>query len=68
MYIYFTVRKTYMKKDYFAHAKVTIRRQIAIPKKVQEKLGGLKEGDFLLFYEEGGRIYIEKGVLVPKKK
>jgi len=66
MYIYFTVRETPMK--YFAHAKVTTRKQIAIPKKVQQKLGGLKEGDFLLFYEEGGRIYIEKGVLVPEKK
>jgi len=57
-----------MKEDYFAQAKVTVRKQIAIPKKVQEKLGGIKEGDFLLFYEEAGKIYIEKGVLMPKKK
>jgi AbrB family looped-hinge helix DNA binding protein len=57
-----------MKEDYFAQAKVTVRKQIAIPKKVQEKLGGIKEGDFLLFFEEGGKVYIEKGVLVPRRK
>jgi AbrB family looped-hinge helix DNA binding protein len=57
-----------MKEDYFAQAKVTIRRQIAIPKKVQEKLGGLEIGDYILFYEDGGRVYVEKGMLVPKRK
>ncbi|MEE8168479.1 MAG: AbrB/MazE/SpoVT family DNA-binding domain-containing protein [Candidatus Hydrothermarchaeales archaeon] len=57
-----------MKQDYFAQAKVTVRKQIAIPKKVREKLGGVEEGDYLLFYEEGGRIYVEKGVLVLKSR
>lgn len=57
-----------MKKDHFAQAKVTLRRQIRIPKKVQDRLGGLKEGDYMLFYEEAGRIYIEKGFLVPDSK
>jgi len=57
-----------MKQDYFAQSKVTTRKQIAIPKKVQKKIGGIEEGDYLLFYEEGGKIYIKKGVLVPKNK
>ena len=56
-----------MKRDHFAQAKVTVRKQVAIPKKVREKLGGLEEGDYLLFYEEGNEIYIKKGALIPKK-
>ncbi|ADD08571.1 AbrB/MazE/SpoVT family DNA-binding domain-containing protein [Candidatus Aciduliprofundum boonei] len=54
-----------MKKDFFALAKVTIRKQIAIPKKVQDKLGGVEEGEYILFYEENGRIYIRKGKIKP---
>jgi len=54
-------------KQHFAQAKVTARIQIAVPKKVQKKLGGLEEGDYLLFYEDNERIYIKKGVIVPEK-
>ncbi|MFQ5816006.1 MAG: AbrB/MazE/SpoVT family DNA-binding domain-containing protein [Candidatus Hydrothermarchaeaceae archaeon] len=57
-----------MKQEYLAHAKVTVRKQIAIPKKVREKLDNIGEGDYLLFYEKGGEIYIKKGVLVPQSK
>lgn len=57
-----------MKRDYFAQAKVTVRKQIAIPKKVQGKLGGVEVGEYLLFYEEGGRIYLEKGIITPTRK
>ncbi len=49
----------------FAQAKVTIRNQIVIPSKVREKLGNVEEGDFILFYEEDDRIYIQKGVIQP---
>ena len=45
--------------QHFAQAKVTARKLIAVPKKVQDTLGGLEEGDYLLFYEENGRIYIK---------
>ena len=51
---------------HFAQAKVTIRKQMTLPKKVQDKLGSLKEGEYILFYEDQGRIYIKKGVLVPE--
>jgi AbrB family looped-hinge helix DNA binding protein len=54
-------------EQHFAQAKVTIRKQIAVPKKVQDKLGGLKEGDYVLFYEDNERIYIKKGVIVPER-
>jgi AbrB family looped-hinge helix DNA binding protein len=55
-------------KSHFAQAKVTARKQIAIPKKVQEKMDGISEGDYLLFYEKEGKIYIEKGALVAVKR
>jgi bifunctional DNA-binding transcriptional regulator/antitoxin component of YhaV-PrlF toxin-antitoxin module len=50
-----------MERNHVASAKVTMREQIRIPKKVSEKLGGVKEADYILFYEEGSRIYIKKG-------
>ena len=53
---------------YFAQAKVTVRKQIAIPKKVQKKLGDIKEGEYLLFYEENNKICIEKGTIEPVRK
>lgn len=54
--------------QYFAQSKVTARMQTTVPKKVQDKLGGLGEGDYLLFYEENERIYIKRGKLVPETK
>ncbi len=54
-----------MPKRHFAQAKVTQRKQIAVPKKVRERLGKVEEGDFILFYEDGKRIYIEKGRIGP---
>lgn len=46
-----------------AHAKVTTRKQVSIPKKIQEELGGINEGDYLIFSKEKDRIYITKGVV-----
>jgi len=51
--------------EHIAEAHMTTRGQIAVPKKVRESLGA-KEGDYILFFQEGGRIYIEAGKLVPK--
>jgi AbrB family looped-hinge helix DNA binding protein len=53
-----------MKKERIAQSKVTRRNQITIPKQVQDKLGKIKEGDYILFYEENNRIWIKKGELV----
>ena len=53
-----------MKKERIAQSKVTRRNQITIPKLVQDKLGKIKEGDYILFYEENNRIWIKKGELV----
>jgi AbrB family looped-hinge helix DNA binding protein len=49
--------------NHFAQAKVTVRKQIAIPKKVQERMNGLMEGHYVLFFEKDGEIYIGKGTL-----
>ena len=50
-----------MIKNEIAKAKVTKQMQIIIPKKVQDKLGGLAGGQFIVFLEENERIYIQKG-------
>jgi len=49
--------------EHIAQAKVTQRKQIAIPKSIRDILGGLEEGDFILFFEEDGRVFIKKGIL-----
>jgi AbrB family looped-hinge helix DNA binding protein len=47
------------------HAKVGSKGQVTIPKKVQEVLGGLDSGDYIIFYREGKNIYIKKGKVNP---
>ena len=54
-----------MVSKHFAQAKVSSRSQIAIPYSVKIKLGGLEEGDYLIFFEDGDRVYISKGVIKP---
>jgi len=53
-----------MKEERIAQSKVTRRSQITIPKRVQDKLGKVKEGDYILFFEENNRIWIRKGEIV----
>jgi AbrB family looped-hinge helix DNA binding protein len=59
-----------MKEERIAQSKVTRRSQITIPKRVQDKLGKIKEGEYILFFEEDNRIWIKKGEIVeaPSKK
>ena len=52
---------------HIAEAHMTTRGQIAVPKKVKELLGA-QDGDYVLFFQEGKRIYIEAGKIVPKNK
>lgn len=54
-----------MLKKHFAQAKVTVRKQIALPKEVRERLGRVEEGEYILFYDEKGRIFIERGTIQP---
>ncbi len=55
-----------MPGEKLAEARITSKGQVTIPKKVQRILG-LSQGDFVLFYEEGGRIFIVGGVVKPKR-
>lgn len=50
-----------MKKEILGMSKITYKYQITIPKKVREK-HGLKEGDTILFVEEGDRLYIKTSI------
>ncbi len=47
------------------HAKVSGKLQITIPKKVQEELGGVENGQYIIFYKEGRKIHIRKGMVNP---
>ncbi|MEW5936534.1 MAG: AbrB/MazE/SpoVT family DNA-binding domain-containing protein [Candidatus Thermoplasmatota archaeon] len=49
------------------HAKVSGKLQITIPKKVQEELGGVENGQYILFYKDGKKIYICKGKVNPNE-
>jgi len=57
-----------MKEERIAQSKVTRRNQITIPKRVQDKLGKINEGDYILFFEENNRIWIRKGEIVEASK
>lgn len=57
-----------MKEERIAQSKVTRRSQITIPKRVQDKLGKINEGDYILFFEENNRIWIKKGEIVETQR
>ena len=52
--------------QHVAEARMTSKGQITIPKKVKEQMGA-NEGDYILFFEEDGRIFIEAGRVSSKK-
>lgn len=47
-------------------AKITTRGQITIPIEIRKKLG-VKDGDKVIFVEEGGRIIMENAAMVALK-
>lgn len=47
------------------HAKISGKLQITIPKKVQEELGGIENGQYIIFIQEGKKIFIKKGMVNP---
>jgi len=49
-----------MSEKFLGSAKVTVRGQIVIPKDVREKYK-IEEGNFVLFYDENGKLIIKKG-------
>ncbi len=55
-----------MPGEKLAEARITSKGQITLPRKVQKVLS-VGQGDYILFYQEEGRVVIVGGVLKPKK-
>ena len=49
-----------------AEAKVSRKMQITVPKVVAKALGGLRAGEYLLFYRDGDRMYVTAGAVRPR--
>lgn len=61
-YLYFIVQFVHVANDkrLLGSTKVSTDNKVTIVKKAAEILG-VSKGDILAFYEEEGRVYIEKG-------
>jgi len=49
-----------------AEAKVSRKMQVTIPKKAAKALGGVRAGEYLLFYRDGDRVYVTVGAIRPR--
>lgn len=56
-----------MSKEQIGESRVTTKGQVTLPKNVRELLNA-EEGDFILFFKEENRVYIEAGRLTTKAK
>jgi AbrB family looped-hinge helix DNA binding protein len=56
-----------MPGTHFAEARLTSKAQLTLPKKVKDILG-VSRGDYILFFRDDHRIYIEPGKLTVKSK
>ena len=57
-----------MAKELLGVSKVTSKMHITIPKAVQKALGGVEQGQYILFYTDGKRIWITKGEIKPLER
>lgn len=55
-----------MPGEKLAEARITSKGQITLPKRIQ-KILGVVQGDYVLFYQEEGRIVIAGGTVKPKR-
>ncbi len=58
----------FMAEPPVAEAKVSRKMQITIPKAVAKVLGGLRAGEYLLFYRDGDRVYVTAGAVRPRSR
>ena len=56
-----------MSGTHFAEARLTSKAQLTLPKRVKELLG-VSEGDYIMFFKDDHRVYIEPGKLTVKPK
>lgn len=54
-----------MEMELLGASKITSKMHITIPKAVQKALGGVEQGQYILFYTDGKRIWITKGEIKP---
>ena len=54
-----------MTGELIGQAKITGKNHITLPRRVQIELGGIEIGQYILFFKEGNRIYIQKGAIKP---
>lgn len=55
-----------MPGEKLAEARITSKGQVTLPRKVQ-KILGVSQGDYILFYLDEGRVQIVGGTVRPKR-
>ncbi len=55
-----------MAGEKLAEARITAKGQVTLPRKIQRVLG-VSQGDYILFYRDDSRIFIVGGAVKPKK-
>jgi len=56
-----------MPKEQIGESRVTTKGQVTLPKNVRNLLNA-EEGDYIMFFKEENRVYIEAGRLTLKTK
>jgi AbrB family looped-hinge helix DNA binding protein len=56
-----------MSKEQIGESRVTTKGQVTLPKNVRELLNA-EEGDFIIFFKDENRVYIEAGHLTTKPR
>ena len=57
---------TLVARQHFAQSRVTRKFQINLPAKLRTVLGPVSEGDYIIFFRDGDRVYLEVGTVRPK--
>jgi AbrB family looped-hinge helix DNA binding protein len=56
-----------MSKEQIGESRITTKGQVTLPKNVRELLNA-EEGDYIIFYQEEGKVFIEAGRVTAKPK
>ncbi len=56
-----------MSKEQIGESRVTTKGQVTLPKKVRDLLNA-EEGDYIIFFNEDGRVQIEAGRITAKPR
>jgi antitoxin PrlF len=56
-----------MSKEQIGESRVTTKGQVTLPKRVRDMLNA-EEGDYIIFYNEEGKVCIEAGRVTAKPR